>query len=153
MKSVYLRFSYILTYIKYIPMQSSSTVEETSVSSPSPVENGHSSSDSNLKPEAEQTPTENQPDTGENSTSNTSTERHPQESSGNKEISCSDCRAEHSKQSAEEIVDEHTEATEDECPAESAENGTNGKQETECCEGMISWSNTSNKIAATCNKI
>ena len=136
-------------------MQSSSTVEETSVSSPSPVENGHSSSDSNLKPEAEQTPTENQPDTGENSTSNTSTEseRHPQESSGNKEISCSDCRAEHSKQSAEEIVDEHTEAIEDECPAESAENGTNGKQETECCEGMISWSNTSNKIAATCNKI
>jgi hypothetical protein len=119
------------------------------------VENGHSSSDSNLKPEAEQTPTENQPDTGENSTSNTSTESegHPQESSGNKEISCSDCRAEHSKQSAEEIVDEHTEATEDECPAESAENGTNGKQETECCEGMISWSYTGNKIAATCNKI
>ncbi|CAB3996791.1 alpha-taxilin [Paramuricea clavata] len=114
--------------------ETSTTVEETSVSSPSPVENGHSSSDSNLKPEAEQTPSE--PDSGENSTSNTSTEseRHPQESSGDKEISCSDCLAEHSRQSAEEIGDEPTEATEDECPAESAEDGTNGKQETECCE-------------------
>ncbi len=114
-------------------------MEELSVSSPSPVENGHTSCDSNLKPEAEQSPNENDPDTVECSSSNTPTEdeTHLEEPSENNEVECSHCQAEHFERSPEGIRDEQNETTEHELHAESAENRTNESEETECCEGMM----------------
>lgn len=119
--------------------QAVSSVEETS-ESPVPMENGHSSSDSNPKPEAEQAPGDTL-DTGENSHSNspTESESYIEESLAlsEEQVDCSECRECGSKDSAttaEGVGDERTEATEDEWHAESAENGASGEQE--CCEGI-----------------
>ena len=114
-------------------MQTSTSVEET-ILSPSPVENGHSSNDSNLKPEAEQVSSEVDTETGEKATSETpaDSEKHPQESSENAEATaCSECEdaALNSERNAEGIADGQAE---DQRPAVQTEHG----KEKECCEGM-----------------
>lgn len=102
---------------------------------PSSVENGHSSNDSSLKPEAEQVSNEVDTSARENATSEThaDSEKHPQESSENTEATgCSEC--EEARRSVEGIADGHAE---DQRLSVQTDHGTIEGQETECCEGSV----------------
>ncbi|XP_028412985.1 alpha-taxilin-like [Dendronephthya gigantea] len=120
------------------------SVEETS-DSPVPMENGHSSRESDPKPEAEQAPGDTS-DTGENSNSNSPTESEScievSLALSQEQVDCSECRECETKDSpspTEGVGDERTEATEDEWHAESAQNEADSaeneaNEEQECCE-------------------
>ena len=108
---------------------------EEDLSLPSPVENGHSTNDSNLKPEAEQVSNEVDTSTRESATieAHADSEKHPSETSENPEATgCSEC--EEAKRSVEEIADGHAE---DQRLSVQTEHGTIEGQETECCEGSV----------------
>ena len=120
--------------MKNLKLQISTDVEED-LSLASPVENGHSSNDSDLKPEAEQVSNEVDTSTRENATFETraDSEKHPQESSENPEATgCSQC--EEVKRSVEGIADGHAE---DQRPSVQPDHGTIEGQEPECCEGSV----------------
>ena len=107
--------------------------------STSPVENDQSSNDSNHKPEAEQVPGEN--DTDNRETSPTESEDYPQESPESKESEPSGSRVEQSEGNGEGVGSEETVATKDNPveSTESVENAEDEKEETECCEGIMSF--------------
>jgi hypothetical protein len=103
---------------------------------PSPAENGQNLNDTNLKPEAEQTQNDNDPDIMELSSSNMEREEHLQGSSETKEVVCLGCRAEHTDQCTEGSGGKQPDVTEDELNTE--EVGTDMKEEMQCCQGRNS---------------